>query len=398
MPERKKILVIPSWYPVHEHDPKGIFFRDQANLMTSDHDLLVLYGVKKTLSLKRFFFNICTFRKYYPRFQGIPELPANRAFHYPFLKQKQFRKNKNFSMMLNGYLFHFEKLIKQGWKPDMIHAQATYPAGIIAAEIHKKYAIPYMITEHQVFLLHGYSGKIIRKIKDALEHAKKVASISKDKTRFILMHNILCDPVLVGNLVDEEFFRIIPNAGKEPIFTVLIVASSSYLKDLYTFYRAMKIVLDQGLRIRIIVAGQGTWGDLKEEYRKFAEDLGILEHIVYQDIVKREDMPALYNSADVFVLTSIAEGLPVSVLEALACGIPVVSTRCGGVEDIIDDENGVLVPIRDHEGIARHVVGIYEGALVFSRNRIREKIVKQMGREAFGKRIKDLYSEIIGKD
>lgn len=55
------------------------------------------------------------------------------------------------------------------------------------------------------------------------------------------------------------------------------------------------------------------------------------------EAVSRENMLALYNSCDVFVMTSIQEGLPVSALEASMSGLPVISTRCGGVEDYVDD-------------------------------------------------------------
>ena len=79
-----------------------------------------------------------------------------------------------------------------------------------------------------------------------------------------------------------------------------------------------------------------------------------------------------FHEADAFVLTSIQEGLPVSVLEAMACGLPIFSTRCGGVEDIVDENCGRLFPLRDFRSIAEALKELMEGRISFDGERIRE--------------------------
>jgi len=137
-------------------------------------------------------------------------------------------------------------------------------------------------------------------------------------------------------------------------------------------------------------------------YSKNAKEL---EEIVHNSIinanttmieaVSREDIPALYNSCDVFVMTSIQEGLPVSALEASMSGLPVFSTRCGGVEDYVDDSMGRIFAITDYKGIANACNDYLNGKISFDSTHIRECAVSLFGNEAFTSRMKTAFEDVI---
>ena len=82
-------------------------------------------------------------------------------------------------------------------------------------------------------------------------------------------------------------------------------------------------------------------------------------------------------------MTSIQEGQPVSALEAACCGLPVFSTRCGGVEDYVDESVGRLYPLTDVEGMAQGLKQFVEGTLRFDPRHIRETVVSRYGTAAF---------------
>jgi glycosyltransferase involved in cell wall biosynthesis len=85
--------------------------------------------------------------------------------------------------------------------------------------------------------------------------------------------------------------------------------------------------------------------------------LGMAQHVIFAGW--QVDMPAVYADLDLLALTSLNEGTPVTVIEALAAGTPVVATAVGGVPDVITNrETGVLVPSGDVEGVAQAIVNL----------------------------------------
>jgi glycosyltransferase involved in cell wall biosynthesis len=111
--------------------------------------------------------------------------------------------------------------------------------------------------------------------------------------------------------------------------------------------------------------------------------------------VDRTELPVYYGNNDVFLSTSIAETFGVAVCEAMATGMPVVATSSGGVDDTVEDCNGIKVNIRDHEAVANALVRIKTGAIDFDPVAVRESIVKKFGKTAFKARLNRLYNEAI---
>jgi colanic acid/amylovoran biosynthesis glycosyltransferase len=106
---------------------------------------------------------------------------------------------------------------------------------------------------------------------------------------------------------------------------------------------------ERGVEFELTIAGDGP---TRASLEKLASDLGIAERVTFTGVVGQEEALALYRSADVFALPSLAEGLPVVLMEAMACGVPVISTRIDAVPELIDDGvNGVFVAAGDAQGL-----------------------------------------------
>jgi glycosyltransferase involved in cell wall biosynthesis len=118
------------------------------------------------------------------------------------------------------------------------------------------------------------------------------------------------------------------------------------------FVEAAGHVVQQFPQARFVFVGDG---ELRAALEEQIDALGLAGHVIFAGW--QVDMPAVYADLDLLVLTSLNEGTPVTVIEALATGIPVVATAVGGVPDVLkDQETGMLTPSGDAEGLAQAIV------------------------------------------
>jgi glycosyltransferase involved in cell wall biosynthesis len=143
--------------------------------------------------------------------------------------------------------------------------------------------------------------------------------------------------------------------GPDPAGPVVTVARLSPEKDVANLVRATALAAQQASELRVEVAGGGP---CMQDLKQLAADEGVAERITFLGEVR--DVPALLGRARIFVLPSRSEGIPLTALEAMACGIPVVATRVGGLPEVVDDGvTGMLVPSADPGALAEAIVEIW---------------------------------------
>jgi len=130
-----------------------------------------------------------------------------------------------------------------------------------------------------------------------------------------------------------------------------IIASLTEAKDHATLLRAFSIVLDQVPEARLLIVGEGP---LEKEMRSLVKVLAIDNHVHFLGV--RRDIPELLQLFDVFTLSSLIEGLPISLLESMASACPVVATRIPGVDELVTDDAGILVPHSSPDEQARALI------------------------------------------
>lgn len=127
-------------------------------------------------------------------------------------------------------------------------------------------------------------------------------------------------------------------------------------KDLPTFYKVAQKICQKLNNVRFVIVGDGH-GTLLDEARQEVLRLGLDQKLVFTG--HRNDLLDIYSSFDLFLMTSYTEGLPNTVLEAMAMEIPVVSTAVAGVTELIEDgKDGILCPVRDVDGLAEAVIKV----------------------------------------
>ena len=172
------------------------------------------------------------------------------------------------------------------------------------------------------------------------------------------------------------------------------VAALAPHKDYFTFLNCAALVLKK-IKARFIIIGEG---ELKEELVKYAHQLGIADKVIFTGF--RKDLGHVFHELDLFLFTSETEGLGSSLLDAMVCKLPVVSTNAGGIPEIVrEGYNGLLAPVKDAQGLADKVVTIYN-----DRN-LREKLVANASdfvmnftKDKMARKTVEVYNEIVNNN
>jgi glycosyltransferase involved in cell wall biosynthesis len=165
--------------------------------------------------------------------------------------------------------------------------------------------------------------------------------------------------ISIQNGVDTESFR--PNGDQTaqrealgwPASNVIVgsVGRLVAVKNHATLLRAVALAASRIPQLTLVLVGNGP---LDAELKKLADQLGIGNRVFFLGC--RDDVPRLLNAMDIFVLPSLREGMPNALLEAMACGLPVIATEVGGASEIVrDGENGLLVCPTNVEQLSQHL-------------------------------------------
>jgi glycosyltransferase involved in cell wall biosynthesis len=195
--------------------------------------------------------------------------------------------------------------------------------------------------------LHFFNGTLIALYKDQIQ------DISRRYFLYSRKINLLPSGIDL-DFYSRENIPFLPsghNSSREDVFRIIHVARLLPMKDQETLFRGLSIFNNMTTRPwQLLIAGAGTQGALKK-YKKILLDLNIYEKVIFLGMIK--DLRPVLALADVFILTSLSEALPLSALEALSMGVPCILTKVGGCPNIVlDGVNGYLIPVRDPEAIA----------------------------------------------
>jgi glycosyltransferase involved in cell wall biosynthesis len=159
------------------------------------------------------------------------------------------------------------------------------------------------------------------------------------------------DAAIIPNIVDPVRFRFRP---REPLRPRLVSTRNfDALYNVACTLRAFRLVQDVHPHASLMLVGGGPQ---EGALRALARDLG-LRHVVFTGRVSPDEIARYYDENDIYVQSPDIDNMPTSVLEAYACGLPVVSTEAGGVPSILEPGvHGLLAPLDDHRALATHVL------------------------------------------
>ena len=171
---------------------------------------------------------------------------------------------------------------------------------------------------------------------------------------FVPQQRVLAIPNAIDCALYRELVR--PRGGAGAALKLLYIGRLVRDKGLYEALEGLKAAIAHGVRAKFVIAGSGPE---EQCLKRFAEKQGLSGTVAFAGPVFGEAKLELLAAADVFVLPTYREGLPYALLESMAAGTPPITTRVGGIPDVvIDGVNGVFVPRRDPLSIARAIIGL----------------------------------------
>ena len=351
-----KIGVITSAYPEYEDDPHGIFVhRLMKEIVKHGHEVRILApyaGGKTKYNLEGV--NIERFNYFYPkRFQRL----AGMAGMIDNVKEGVLVK----SQVLTFLFFNVIHSLRKFRDMDIVHVQWPIPNGLGALFLKKLYGIPYINTIHgeEVYLSKRYHT--VFALKWIVNNAKKTITNSSATKDSCLEAGLKGDNIQVIPFgVDTNFFKPLKLLKNENVFQILSVGYLIERKGFEYLIRGTKEVLKKYDNVKLKIIGSGP---LEGKLKNIINELELENEVEIIKNVSDEELLHLYNSSDLFVLPSIidsegnTEGLGVVLLEAMACGIPVIASNVGGITDIIiNNETGLLINQKDSQDIARKII------------------------------------------
>ena len=290
-----------------------------------------------------------------------------------------------------------DRYVRAHGRPDLIHAHGALWAGAAAAGVTGRLGLPYVVTEHSsAFLLDAVHGPEAAWARRAFARSELVIAVSRALADGL--GPFVADPGsvrVVGNVVDTDFFGLpdVPRTlggGARLLCIAQLQPAKGVDVLLRSFARAVgahkAMVLEIG-------GGNRGW----EPLRALAADLGIADRVAFLGPLTRAEVRDALWRADALVVPSHVETFGVVAAEALATGLPVIATRSGGPEDIIEDGLGRLVPVGDEVALAEAMTALdppseHRAELA---ERRRASIVPRFSPDAIGHRLVDVYQEVL---
>ncbi|MBW4052629.1 MAG: glycosyltransferase [Proteobacteria bacterium] len=254
------------------------------------------------------------------------------------------------------YLSTILRLARQR-KSDVIVAH-LYGSAIYASLAGTLLSIPVVSVLHGQTDVHG--GERFASVKAAIVRrgSRKVIFVSERLEGHLKPQLGLADSQcsVIPNGVDTEVFR--PNRDRSlraelslSDDTILVGAIGNVRKPKAydVLLRAARELIGRSARFHFVIAGDRD-NALGERLERLCCELGISRHVTFLGL--QPEVGRILNNLDVFALSSSSEGFSIACIEAMACSVPVVATRSGGPEQILEGEAGILVPIGDPESLA----------------------------------------------
>jgi teichuronic acid biosynthesis glycosyltransferase TuaC len=357
-PESKPhVVVLSSLFPSAVQPGAGLFVRERVFRVGARMGLSVL-APSAWFPMQGFL------RKIRPGARpGAPRREVQRGFDvwYPrFLAIPLILRRLDGLAMALGALFRMRQLKREG-RLDIIDAHFGYPDGYAAGLLGRWLGVPVTVTLRGTEDRHAADPVLRPLLAKALLRVDRVFSVSESLRQLALSLGV--DPArtrVIGNGVDIARFYPLPSAEcrvalKLPADAPVLVTVGG-LVERKGFHRVMELLPDlrrefPGLQY-LVVGGPSPEGDWTERLKQLCHDLGLDDCVHFAGPVAPDALRQYLSAADVFVLSTRNEGWANVFLEAMACGLPVVTTNVGGNAEVVcRDELGTVVPFNQPDAL-----------------------------------------------
>lgn len=372
-----KVVFLARWYP-HKYDPMfGLFVQRHAEAAALFNDITAIYvhpdeHARQTYEVERSTVNrVDTICVYYKKTGKL-----SSAWRY---------------------FTACRKALKLAGKPDIIHVHVLTRMGVVAWMHHLLHGTPYMITEHWSRYLPGndFDGAVRKWLtRRVVKDAAMVTTVTSCLGEAMRSHGLKHPNYrILPNVVDVRLFQPIPHHNETPKI-VHISCFEDKSKNITGLLQALKILMDRGISYQAVLIGEGL--DY-EAMKSLAHHLELDDEVRFTGLMQGQKLVDELATGDFFVLSSNYETAGVVLVEALACGLPLVATRVGGVPEIVDEHNGILVAPNDTLALAEAMETLCKSYGNYPPEKLRESVTERYCYESVGQLLADWYQEIVNR-
>ncbi len=388
MDRKLRVLFLSKWYP-NRYDPMpGLFIQRQAEAITPWCDVAVIYVHPDPH---------CP-NKLEVDFSEENQVRVLRVYYQVSRQPSSFiGKALNMWNFYRAHLKAFHSI--REFLPDVVHAHILTRIGFIGWRIARKQRIPLVISEHwsryfpENNTYHGWLRKLVTGF--VVKKAAAMVAVS-DPLRLAMQHGGLHHPNyrIIPNVVDTTQLVNVSSEKQGEMKTIVHISCfEDKSKNISAFLRSVKELSDMRQDFTCLMVGTGPdWEEMKE-YAGFLRIPGSV--LMFAGLKTGREFADILNGADFSVLSSRYETFGTVVIESLACGVPVVATRVGIAPEIINDDNGLLVPPGDEKAMTHAMNQMTDHCRKYDKMLIKNSIAHRFNKETIGKELVSLYRELI---
>lgn len=386
-----KVLWLCSWYPNSTDPFDGDFVERQAHALSLCMPVDVIHVVQNfdflikedRIRIEKKEQNDLKSEIYF-----LPLPKARFGFIQKLLYNQQY--NSFYKKLINDY-------VTKNGKPDLVHVHVPVKAGSIAVQLKKESSIPFVVTEHSsayfdhipenYFSRNRYFRFITKK---TFEEALSVSSVSDWLLKRLNSLFSIRQAKLIRNVVDTNLFYPAENNNKLTRF--IHVSMMHPLKNVEGILQALAALNKN-------TDGWEMWfvGPKLNRNMELASQLGIADHISWKGALSYVEVAACVRSADALVHFSNYENLPCVINEALCCGLPVVTSNVGGISELINSTNGILVAPGDINGLTNALHHFLQHRTEYNKKEIAAEAASQFNQDTIAKQLLGWYQEVLLK-
>ncbi len=361
-----KILMIPSWYGTKTAPLLGSFYKEQAEeLVARGHDVAVLYAEVGG-----------SFR---PADNGLTYTLVNGVNTYVWVRPNLTPRFERGRCWQRTRMYRkLYKMLEKDWgRPDVVNLRSSLQ-GYEAVALCREQDLPLFFMEHSSFVVtEGADSPARRRLRAVMDAAQVNACVGSILMK--VLHPMDEQTRLIPDFVDERRFAIDEKSDKDAPFTFAAMGQLRPIKGHDTLIRAFARLQElTDCPTRLHIAGTGG---LREYLQGIIDENGLTAICKLVGAIPRDRVKGFMNDCDCFICSSRTEMLSCVLHECAACGRPAIGTTCGGPQDIITAQSGLLVPVDDAEAMAGAMLTMLVTAATYDRAEIRRSIIERFGRD-----------------
>jgi len=267
--------------------------------------------------------------------------------------------------------------------------------GIAALWLKWRYKLPFALTEHWG-IYNKYALDAFEKrnawfkwlVKTTLHHATVFAPVSSYLGNAMLQQVLHASKPFtpVFNVVDTTIFYLQASVAKQSEVWLLHASTMNHPKNPEGLLRAFQQAYMQAPQLRLLMLGFAP-----EHVVVLVHQLRLADVVVFEGMQPQAVLAARMQTSEAFILFSNYENMPCVILEALCCGLPVISTNVGGVSEVVNATNGVLITPQDEVALTTAILAIANAQYTFDRAAIAAHAQAHFSYAAIGKQLANLY-------